>query len=119
MIPPTSAIMHNTIIIRNSLQLKGLRSFFLLSCFPPQNYDDDVVTSPHKTDGLAGPSHPAHQTGEEETEAEGDDGVAPEHVPIEEPVHGHGGGQDPGHVADQDAANHLDEEQSVIMFVNS
>ena len=37
-----------------------------------------VVRLPHKTDGLAGPSHPAHQTGEEETEAEGDDGVAPE-----------------------------------------
>ena len=68
-----------------------------------------VVRLPHKTDGLAGPSHPANQTGEEETEAEGDDGVAPEHVAVEEPVDGDGGGEDPGHVADQDASDHLKE----------
>ena len=75
--------------------------------------------SPHKTDGLTGPAHPAHQAGEEEAEAEGDDGVAPEHVAVEEPVDGDGGGQHPGHVPDEDAANHLEEEESVIMFVNS
>lgn len=63
--------------------------------------------TPHETDGLTSSTNPADQPREEETEAESDDGVAPEHVSVEEPVHGHGGGQDPGHVANQDAANHL------------
>ena len=103
--------------------IKGDYFLHKASCFPPHNLRNIIPvyvdSLPHKTDGLAGSSHPAHQTGEEETEAEGDDGVAPEHVAIEEPVDRHGGGQHPGHVPDQDAANHLDEEQSVRMFVNS
>lgn len=120
--------MHNTIIIRNSLQIKWINFFIKLhvsiqlisqelkSCNYCLLY---VFGLPHKTDGLTGSSHPANQAGEEEAEAEGDDGVAPEHVAIQEPVNSHGGGQHPGHVPDQDAANHLVEEQSVIMFVNS
>ena len=68
-----------------------------------------VVFIPHKADGLAGTTNPSNQTGEKETEAEGDDGVAPEHVSVEEPVDRDGGGENPGHVADQDASDHLKE----------
>ena len=92
-----------------------------------QNTTDDKLmvgwtcsyNTPHETDGLTSSTNPADQPREEETEAESDDGVAPEHVSVEEPVDGDGGGQHPGHVPDEDAANHLDEEESVIMFVNS
>ena len=69
-----------------------------------------VVYVPDQTDGLTGSSNPTNQAREEETEAESDDGVAPEHVAVEEPVDGDGGGEDPGHVPDQDAADHLKEE---------
>ena len=68
-----------------------------------------VVYVPDQTDWLTGSSNPTNQAREEETEAESDDGVAPEHVAVEEPVDGDGGGEDPGHVADQDASDHLKE----------
>ena len=68
-----------------------------------------VVYVPDQTDGLTGSSNPTNQAREEETEAESDDGVAPEHVASQEPVDRHGGGEDPGHVPDQDAADHLKE----------
>ena len=66
-----------------------------------------MVTIPHKADRLACTTNPTNQPGEEEAEAEGDDGVAPEHVSVEEPVDRDGGGEDPGHVADQDTSDHL------------
>ena len=59
MMPPTSAIMHNTIIIRNSLQLRGLHSAFLLSCFPPNAMITALLLHlTRQMDSLAPPTQP-------------------------------------------------------------